>query len=262
MDQKTNVEGGISRNVLKMIAIVTIAIGHFFLYTLTTLNVVQKIPKPWGKLLCYVCFVGPPIFMFFISEGFRYTSSKKKYGMRLLLFAIITQVAFAITTNSGLGFDLNTFFFSWNVFFALLLGFLDLCILTSKENLAIRLSGVLATLILSYVMKTEWRVFGQLIIIAFYYLRERKVLKMVVASILIYLSLIFGDYELGGTLEVYLWTKQTPYIMGFSIIGIVLVSFFYVGKNGAKSKFLKYFFYVFYPIHLILIDIVKLTVGT
>lgn len=258
MDKKTYVEGGISRNILKMIAIVTITTGHFFLYTLTTLNVVQKIPKPWGKLLCYVCFVGPPIFMFFISEGFRYTSSKKRYGMRLFLFAIITQVAYAMTTDSGLGFDLNVFFFSWNVFFALLIGFLDLCILNSKVNMVIRLFGVLATLILSYVMKTEWRVFGPLIIITFYYLRERKILKMVVTSILIYLSLIFGDYELGGTLEIYLWTKQTPYILGFSIIGIILVSLFYKGKNGAKNNFLKYFFYVFYPLHLVLINIVKL----
>lgn len=257
MDEKTRVENGISRNVLKWIAIVTIAIGHFFLYTLTTLNFLQLLPKPGRRILCYICFVGPPIFMFFISEGFRYTSSKKRYGMRLLLFAVITQVAYAITTNSGWGFDFDVFFFSWNVFFTLFLGFLDLCILTSKKHWAVKLLGVLATLILSYVMKTEWWVFGQLIIIAFYYLRERKVWKMVVTTLLFYLAFFLSDFDPEGSFELAPWSKQMPYILSFGVIGIVLVSLFYKGKNGAKNKFLKYFFYVFYPLHLVLIQLVN-----
>ena len=174
-----------------------------------------------------------------------------------MLFAIITQVAYAITTNSGWGFDFKVFFFSWNVFFALFLGFLDLCILTSKTNWAIKLFGVLATLILSYVMTTEWWVFGQLIIIAFYYLRDHKILKMVVTALLFYLTFLLSDFEREGSFELVPWTKQMPYILSFGLIGIVLVSVFYKGKNGTKSKFLKYFFYVFYPLHLVLINVVK-----
>ena len=249
---------GISRNVLKFVAITTIVIGHFFLYTLTTLNFIQKLNVPWRGMLCYICFMGPPIFMFFISEGFRYTRSKVSYGKRLLIFALITQVAFAITTQDGLGFDVKRFFFTWNVFFALLIGFVDLCILNTKHKTLWKVLEVLATLALSYFTKTEWWVFGPLMIIAFYYLREQRVLKFVVATILTYLTFALSDCDFGGAYQVTLWTKSMPYIMIYAMIGIALVSFCYYGKNGKKNKFMQYFFYVFYPLHLILIDIVIL----
>ena len=253
---------GISRNTLKLIAITTITIGHFFLYTLGTLNIVHKIPIPWRMILCYICFVGPPIFMFFISEGFHYTSSKKRYGERLLIFALITQVAHAIKVHDGtIGFDLWTFFFSWNVFFALFLGFLDLCILTSKKKMAIKVIGVFLTLALSYCMTAEWWVFGQLIILAFYYLKDHHILKFVLVTILYYSTFVFGEFELNGTCELSFWTKQTPYLLAFGMIGIALVTFLYKGKNGKKSKALQYFFYVFYPVHLLLIHLVNWIAG-
>ena len=96
----------LSRNTLKLIAIVTITIGHFFLYTLGNFHVFG-LGKPWAGIICYICFMGPPIFMFFISEGFRHTRSKWRYGRRLLLFALITQFAYAITTKQGIGFSFH-----------------------------------------------------------------------------------------------------------------------------------------------------------
>lgn len=64
--------------------------------------------------------------------------------------------------------------------------------------------------------------------------------------------------DFGGTFTLSFWSKNMPYILAFGMIGIALVSFFYYGKNGKKNKFLQYFFYVFYPLHLLLIDIVLL----
>ena len=262
MTEKRLTKGGsfpvdLSRNVLKLIAIVTITIGHFFLYTLMTLHGFG-IGKPWLGILCYICFVGPPIFMFFISEGFQYTSSKLRYGRRLFIFALITQVAHAITTYQGLGFSFNTFFFEWNVFFALLLGFLDLCILNSEWKWAIKISAVIATLLLSYVTNTEWWIFGQLIIILFYYLRNHQLLKFICVTVCFYLTFVLGDCNLGGDFEVAFFTKTMYYILPAGMAGIALVCFCYHGRNGKKSNFLKYFFYVFYPLHLVLIDIVIL----
>ncbi|MBR4732902.1 MAG: hypothetical protein IK081_09070 [Lachnospiraceae bacterium] len=251
---------GISRNLLKLIAIITITIGHFFLYTFTTFRAFG-LGKPWIGIACYVCFVGPPIFMFFISEGFQYTSSKIRYGKRLLIFALITQVAHAVTADSQLGFSFKTFFFEWNVFFTLLFGFIDLCILTSEKKWIVKITGVLAVLTLSYLMNTEWWVFGQLIIIAYYYLRKNRVLKFIVVSLLIYFMFVFSDCNFGGDFVVCFYTRGMRYYMPFSVIGVALPSFFYKGRNGKKSKFLQYFFYVFYPLHLLLIDASMLLAG-
>lgn len=88
----------------------------------------------------------------------------------------ITQVAHAVTADPQLGFSFKTFFFEWNVFFALLFGFIDLCILTSEKKWIVKIAGVLATMILSYLTNTEWWIFGQLIIIAYYFLRKHALL--------------------------------------------------------------------------------------
>ena len=64
-------EKGLSRNVLKIIAIVSIIIGHFFLFTLGTFKGFGLSGTLLLILLMEVCFIGPPIFMFFISEGFQ-----------------------------------------------------------------------------------------------------------------------------------------------------------------------------------------------
>ena len=121
----------------------------FFLYTFSTTRCFG-VGKPWVGFMMMVCFIGPPIFMFFISEGFIHTSSRKRYGTRLLIFALITQIAFSITTTGGWGFSFKTFFFNWNVFFALFLGFIDLCIIESRQKPAVKVIGILATLLLSY----------------------------------------------------------------------------------------------------------------
>ena len=261
MSEGSRLPKGISRNTLKLIAIVTITIGHFFLYTLSTFRAFG-LGKPWAGMLAYSCFVGPPIFMFFISEGFHYTSSKLRYGRRLFLFALITQVAYAITTNQGLGFSFHRFFFEWNVFFSLLLGFLDLCILTSKWKPWIKAVGVLATLLLSYFMNTEWWIFGQLIIMVFYFLREHRILKFICVTVCFYLTFVLADCNFGGDFVLSFFTKSMYYILPYGMAGIALVAFCYQGRNGKKSKFFQYFFYVFYPLHLVLIDVVKLFAGS
>jgi hypothetical protein len=252
-------EKGLSRNVLKIIAIVSIIIGHFFLFTLGTFKGFGLSGTLLLILLMEVCFIGPPIFMFFISEGFQYTSSKKRYALRLGIFALITQVITAITVKGGLGFDIRKFFLEWNVILALLLGFVDLCILESEKNVPVKIIGILAAMSASYFLSVEWGIFGQLIIIAFYYLREKRVLKFIAASLLLFLSFFLAQIvSFGGSLTLTLLDRITIWSLIFGIIGIALVSFFYYGRNGKKNNFIKYSFYILYPLHLLLIDIVKL----
>ena len=252
-------EKGLSRNVLKIIAIVSIIIGHFFIFTLATFKGFGLSGTLLLVLLMGVCFIGPPIFMFFIGEGFHYTSSKKKYALRLGIFALITQVITAVTVKGGLGFDIRKFFLEWNVILALLLGFIDLCILESEKNVPVKIVGILAAMCAGYFLSVEWGIFGQLIIIAFYYLREKRVLKFIVTSLLVYLSFLLADiFTFGGTSTLIFLDRISIWSLIFGIIGIALVSFFYYGRNGKKNNFIKYSFYILYPLHLLLIDIVKL----
>lgn len=244
---------GLDRNTLKSIAIFFFVVGHFIIYTWSTLGF-------HGKPLAYLglsCFIGPPIFMFFIAEGFRYTSSRKKYGTRLLIFALITQLIFAINTNEGIWlFQSHRFLLEWNVFFALFLGFIDLCIIASTLNAPVKTILVCLTLILSYVTATEWAVFGQLIIIVFHCLREHKLIKFLSASALLYLSFVFSDCLPGGSFTVSWYSPGMLKQFLFCTIGTALVCFLYQGRNKRKNTFVKYFFYIAYPLHLLIIDLV------
>ncbi len=252
-------EKGLSRNTLKMIAIITIIIGHFFLYTIMTFKGFGLSGTLLLNLLMCICFTGPPIFMFFISEGFQYTSSKKRYAIRLGVFALITQVVSALTVKEGVGFDVRKFFLEWNVILALLLGFLDLCILNSDKNVPVRIAGVLALLCVGYFLSVEWGIFGQLIIIAFYMLREKRMLKFIVASVLMFLSFFMSEiFSFGGAMRFTLLDTITVWYLIFGVTGIALVSFFYYGRNGVKNNFIKYSFYILYPLHLLVIDVINL----
>lgn len=249
---------GLNRNALKIIAMASVVIGHFLLFTWTTLGFHQR----WLATIAISCFIGPPIFMFFIAEGFRYTHDKKKYGTRLLLFAVITQVAHSLSVvNGAWHFDVRTFFLQWNVFFSLFLGFLALCILNSE--LKPYLKGILtfATVALSYVMTAEWGVFGPLMIISYYYLREHKVRKFLVAALCSYSTFLFGDCFPGGGFTLFWGNKGLFKQVAFCLVGAALVCFFYNGKGGKKNAFWKYLFYIAYPLHLVIIQLVRFLVA-
>ena len=107
-------------------------------------------------------------------------------------------------------------------------------------------------------MSAEWMIFGPLMIIAFYYLKDRKIIAFIVAELLVYLTFFFADCGLDGSFRLNFLSNQMKYILPYSAIGIFLVLFLYKGRNGKKNKFIQYFFYVFYPLHLLLIDLVLL----
>ena len=228
----------LDRSTLKIMALVTMTVGHFFLYTLKEIRCFG-LGRPWSRLLCYVAFLAPPVFFFFIAEGFRYTHSRRAYAGRLLVFAVITQAAANLTFHRGMCID--EFFCDGNVFFTLLFGFLDLCILHSDLKLPLKFAGVASLLALSLLMDCEWRITGQLMILAFYCLGKKPWLNLAVFALLIVLDFGTGNLTM----------------LFFLMLAAVLVLFCYNGEKGKGSRFLKYFFYVFYPLHLLAIGLFK-----
>ena len=120
----------IDRDMIKLIAAIPMAIGHFtgFVWAGQT--------NPDDSLVLFLLtqmsLIAPPVFFFFIAEGFRYARSPKKYAIRLLIFAAITQIPFCLTTSGTL--LTKEFFFYLNIFFTLFLGVVSLIICSSKLN--------------------------------------------------------------------------------------------------------------------------------
>lgn len=169
-----------------------------------------------------------PIFCFLLVEGFIYTSNAKKYALRLGIFALISEIPFDLAFQSEVfGFEYQ------NVFFTLLFGLLAMMAYQYVEEkipvnkglcifLQILVVGI--CMAIAEFVRTDYAALGVLCIMLLYVFRNNKFYQIIV----------------GGLLFMDNWTA----IFGF------LLTLFYNGKRGINMK---YIFYLFYPLHLLLL---------
>lgn len=176
---------------------------------------------------------------YFLVEGYQYTRSKKKYGQRLLLFAIISQVPY----QAALGIR------QLNMLFTLLFCFLILVCLEYIQDSAER--SVCVCLLAAATCICDWGGLAAAFTVLFAqaYGSRRKLLYAYGVDYLLFSFVSAAEYA--KTLS---WALAVPrgLLEGVGILasGVVII-FFYSGKRtGTGGRFSKWFFYVFYPMHL------------
>ena len=196
---------------LKIIAIITMFLDHYY----------RIIGGPeWLSMLGRLAF---PIFAFSISEGYSHTKNVNKYLMRLLNFAIIIQLP------NFLGFQE----YPLNIFFTLALGLFCLEILdNNKINIVVRYIVVLYLCFLAEKTGLDYGAYGVILIILFNKLRNNKLYIFIA-----FLALNLVILKIGNLSEMQMYSV-------FSLVPIFLY-------NGKKGYGMKYFFYLFYPLHFI-----------
>lgn len=223
-----------SGSFLKLIACIVMLLDHVaaFMPGLFT-DISEPLFSIAGKaitvrmLLHYIGRTAFPIFAFLITEGFIHTRNKKRYAMNLLLFALISEIPWNLVHCNEI------FHPRQNVFFTLLLGYLGIySIEYFKEDRRSTVAALLILFVTSFILRADYGCFGFGFIILLYLLRDRKLLMAIIGSC------ILPSRWIGGT----------------AFIPILL----YNGKRGfAKGKWIKYAFYIFYPLHLFLIYIFR-----
>lgn len=225
-----------NRSVMKYIAVVAMLADHIALAFVGMSNIWGVGMRVFGRLTA-------PIMCYFIVEGFFYTRSKIKYGSRLLIFALISQVSFSyLLTGRLLGGK-------FNMIFTLFLCFMMLVCFERIENRLLRMILCLGLFfICSYC---DWGIMAPLWVIVFAVFREDKK-KMNVFYILTCIfwtvrtaSLAVAD---GGAWYSSLW--QAGSLLALPVINA------YNGEPGKNTKFSKWFFYWFYPIHILVIAVI------
>ena len=173
-----------------------------------------------------------PIFAFTLSEGYVHTRSLKKYLLRLFIFAVSIQMPSVL-----LGYN-----YPMNIFFTLFLGLLSIYIFSLKK-ISIILKIILIGFILffSQKFKLDYGMYGILLIMNFSIFRNDKFKILMNFLVLNVFNMIFPKvFDLVDT-------------QFFSLISLVFI-FMY---NGEKGRSMKYFFYLFYPIHFFILGIIK-----
>jgi TraX protein. len=233
--------GIMNRNTLKYIAILAMVFDHIAVFLLNNYTVGYGICRTIGRLTA-------PIMCFFIAEGFYYTRSKRKYGIRLVLFALISQLAYTFS-NRGTLVTLKLIT-DWNVIFALFIGFL---VLLSYETITIKLVKCLAIIALCCIsFISDWGVVAPLWILFFYMYRNNVIKRYI----------LFGSVAIVEiTYDICLMSaKQIPLQYGLWHLGLFMVIpllLTYNGEKGRSGAFNKWIFYIFYPLQFIVFGMLK-----
>ncbi len=227
---------------IKIIAIVTMLVDHIGLVLLENNITCRMIGR-----------ISFPLFCFLLVNGYFHTSNRKKYLLRMLVFACVSELLYDFTFYGGINI------YSQNVFFTLTIGLLSIC-LTDCYKALIReklpktfrifmqiLGNVIIMFIFMYINEAagaDYGWYGIMLIYLFYLTYgakvRNKILMCVSVSFVNFLKLI----AIRNTIQVY------------SIFAITILIFFRDEKVSVP-KYVKWLGYIFYPAHLLIIFILK-----
>ncbi len=237
--------GGLTSNMLRTIAVILMLSDHVWATYMS-----------FGNWMTYIGRMAFPIFAFQIAEGFVHTSNFKKYALRLFSFAIATEIPFNLFYSSR-------FFnpFHQNVLFTLLLGLLAISIIDkakknrTAKNIAISALWLALICLVSSLGFVDYGFLGMITVVMFYLLRDfpfawlAQLIAMVLINIVFFEGQVFPVEIFGKYLEI---PSQ-----GFAVFALIPI-WLYAGKKGKSSKVMQYGFYAFYPVHMLILYLIKL----
>lgn len=203
-----------------------------------------------------------PMFAYLIAIGYSKTNSFSKYINRLMIFAFISQLPFSLAFGGQTTVRNFSDFISYfvgnpnphlNIFFTLTFGLIAIRIWDKEESKIAKIIAILALGITAEAFQTDYSMYGIAMILAFYIFRDSKI-KTVISQTIVYI--------LFNALQILLYALNSPglsisltwFNQALSLLGLIII-FMY---NGKKGKDLKYFFYAFYPVHLLVLGIIKI----
>ncbi len=235
----------LNRNQIKYIAITAMIFDHIAMFFMS--GDLDKAPLSRVALYSVMRVIGrltAPVMLFFLVEGFIHTSSRKKYGIRLLIFGLISQIPYSLAHyNSLFRFDLN-------VIITLFMTFLMLNALEKIGNAY--LGGAAAAVIAAATFCCDWGIIGPIMAWLFYYYRDDRKAQLKSFAIVsgVQVASAVGFLAMNGKH----WYGELWQAGMFLVIPLLLC---YNGEAGKRSAVNKWVFYIFYPLHLLVIWAVK-----
>ena len=224
----------LSGSALKTIALISMLIDHIGLFIL---NFILAANRPLFTffsnsvslfdLFRLVGRVAFPLYCFLLVEGYVHTKDKKKYGRDLFLFALISEIPYNLVFASKLTYQRQ------NVFLTLFLGFLCMYFYELFNQQKIKqILSIFVLFVVARFSKIEYGILGVAFILFLYVVKDKRNAQY-----------LLGPLFFENSIKIY-----------FALLPIL----FYNGKRGfIKNKYLKYLYYAFYPLHLLVIYYIK-----
>ncbi len=232
---------GFNSNQLKVIAIGAMTLDHLISV------IFPNYPKDWWILICHVIGrLTAPIMWFFIAEGYHYTRNVKKYGGRLFLFALISHFAY----NFAFGIPFIPFqtsvFNQTSVIWSLAWGLVCL-VIGDSEKLKEWMKTFLIILICLLTFCSDWSCIAVMAIVSIG--SNRGNFKKQMSGMMFYVTLYAIIY--------FLFIDKVYGLLQFGTALTIPLLARYNGERG-NWKGMKWFFYLYYPLHLVLCGVIRL----
>ncbi len=232
---------GLSSNALKFIAIIAMTIDHVICVTF------PNYPTDWWIVALHMIGrITAPIMWFFVAEGYHYTHNLKKYIVRLFIFAVISHFAY----NFAFGIPFIPFrtsvFNQTSVIWSLAWGLVAL-VISDSVRLKQWQKTVLIIIICTVTFCSDWSCIAVLAIVGIGSHRgdfKRQMTEMMMYVFFyaliyfIFINKIYGIIQLFVALSI-------PLLKSYN------------GERGSW-KGMKWFFYFYYPAHLVLCGIIRI----
>ena len=213
---------------------------------------------PGNDWLTCIGRISFPMFAFMIVEGYFHTSNLKNYVKRLLIFALISEIPFNLAMSSSIFYPIHQ-----NVLWSFLISvglihWNEKAKETGKNWKQVAVGCV--TIILGYILglltMVDFYHAGILMVLIFYFFRQKKWWSYIGQAVCLWYintELLGGyGYEIQLFGETYFLQRQA-----FAMLALIPI-WLYRGRQGYHSKLFQYICYGFYPVHLLILGLIKM----
>lgn len=220
---------GLSQEALKGIACVTMLLDHI------GATMVQ------GYALRIIGRIAFPIFCFLMAEGTFYTRNPRKYGLRLMVGALLSEIPFDLAFRGKLTWEYQ------NVMLTLFLGFLTVEIIQKTKFDIVKLLAVSGGFVLAEWANTDYGGFGVLLVVLFSQTRGKLWFQTVLVMMFSWMM---------NSLKIPVLGMMVPIEM-FAVFAMIPIAL-YSGRKATSSRAVQWGYYLFYPVHLMILVIVRI----
>ena len=232
-----------NRQQIKMLAITAMTLDHIALVFVPSASILYYVMRMIGRLTA-------PLMTFMLAEGYRYTRSRSRYLLRLVIFALISQpfyfrLAFGRAPESILEYCTH-----WNVMLSLAISLIIMMLFNSRIKSCMSIVFLGCLISLAHFCDWSYLIPAWTIIFCCYYERDKK--KMGVFFVLASVNL-----------QTLVYCKQFDSFISFSfqygtLLALIPISMYNGQRGNVRHKNLnRWFFYVYYPAHMIVLLVIQ-----
>ncbi len=213
----------LSQEGLKIIACVTMLLDH--------VGAVFFPGHLWLRIVGRMAF---PIYCFLLAEGSHYTKNPARYALRLFVGLLLAEFPFDLALYGQISFAHQS------VMFTLLLGFLMLLCM-KKLPMWGKVLVIIPFALAAEWLHTDYGAMGVTTVALFALTRNLEEKRMLQSVGLVGLSALFF---------------LTNFVQPLAVMAMIPISL-YSGNKSTQSKTLQWMFYLFYPVHLLILWVIS-----